>query len=95
MYTHVVLFKLKDKTDTAWFVEQLRSMDGKIAELKEIEVGINDVEADRNFDVALITRHDSKAQMLAYQDSQYHQVVVLPNIKPLIEMSKAVDFLGE
>lgn len=95
MYTHVVLFKLKDKKDTAFFVDVLRSMDCKIAELKGIEVGINDVEADRNYDIVLITRHDSKAQMLAYQDSQYHQVDVLPKIKSLIELTKAVDFQAD
>lgn len=92
MYTHVVLFKVKDKQDIPFFVETLRSMEGKIAELKGLEVGINDIESERNYDIVLISRHDSKEAMFAYQKSDYHHNVVLPKIKPLFEVNKAVDF---
>lgn len=92
MYTHVVMFKLKDRKDIPYVAELLRSMAGKIEALKDIEVGINDIESDRNYDLVLITRHDSKAEMLAYQESAYHQTEVVPVIRQLNEVSKAVDF---
>ena len=92
MYTHVVMFKLKDQKDIPQVAELLKSMEGKINELKGIEVGINDIEADRNFDIVLITRHDSKEEMFAYQESEYHVTEVIPVIRALNEVSRAVDF---
>lgn len=94
MFTHVVMMKMKDKTDAPTVARILRSMAGQIPELKEIEVGINEIEADRNFDVVLITRFDSEADMDAYQISDYHQHQVLDHIRPLMERSVVVDYNG-
>lgn len=92
MYTHVVFFKVKDRKDIPDVAAILRSMEGRIEALKDIEVGINDIESDRNYDVVLITRHESKAQMFEYQESVYHQNTVLPVIRALNESTRAVDF---
>lgn len=94
MFTHIVLFKLKDNSkDNVEFVAQrLRSMEGKIDELKDIEVGIDELHTERSFDVVLITRFNSLNDMNTYQCHPYHVNEVLSKIKPLMETSKVVDF---
>lgn len=93
--THVVLFKLKDRSSGA--VEQtaevLRSMDGKIAPLQAIEVGVNVVPSPRAYDIALITRFASLADMELYQVHPIHQGV-LAHMREVMEMAVAVDFEG-
>ncbi|MDU1412173.1 MAG: Dabb family protein [Clostridium sp.] len=94
MFTHIVLFKLKDNSkDNVEFVAQrLRSMEGKINELKDIEVGVDELHTERSFDVVLITRFNSLNDMNTYQCHPYHVNEVLAKIKPLMETSKVVDF---
>lgn len=94
MYTHIVLFKLKEATDLniKFVAERLKSMDGKISELKGLEVGIDELHTERSFDIALITRFDSLEDMNSYQIHEYHVSEVLGKIKPYIESSKTVDY---
>ncbi len=95
MFTHVVLFKLKENTreNVKFVANTLKSMEGKIPELKEIEVGIDDLHTDRSFDVCLITRFDSVDDMNEYQIHPYHVNEVLGKIKPYIEVSKVADYI--
>lgn len=75
---HTVLFKLKDRSPAA--VEKtaqvLRSMEGKIAPLQAIEVGVNVIPSARAYDIALITRFASLADMELYQVHPIHQEVL-------------------
>lgn len=91
--THVVLFKLKDRSSEA--VEKtahvLRSMEGKIAPLQGIEVGVNVVPSPRAYDIALITRFASLADMELYQAHPIHQGV-LAHMREVMETAAAVDF---
>lgn len=91
--THVVLFKLKDRSPEA--VEKtahvLRSLDGKIAALQGIEVGVNVVPSARAYDIALITRFASLADMELYQVHPIHQGV-LAHMREVMEGAAAVDF---
>jgi diamine N-acetyltransferase len=93
--THVVLFKLKDRSPEA--VEKtahlLRSMEGKIAALQAIEVGVNVVPSPRAYDIALITRFASLADMELYQVHPIHQGV-LAHMREVMESAVAVDFEG-
>lgn len=94
--THVVLFKLKDRSPEA--VEKsahvLRSMAGKIAPLQAIEVGVNVVPSPRAYDIALITRFASLADMELYQAHPIHQGV-LAHMREVMETAAAVDFEGD
>lgn len=92
MFTHVIMMKMKNKEDIQPVAEILRSMEGQIPEIRYIEVGVNEIEADRNFDVILITRFDSRADMDAYQVCDYHQRQVLDKIRPLMEKTVAGDY---
>jgi diamine N-acetyltransferase len=91
--THVVLFKLKEHSPEA--VEKtayvLRSMEGKIAPLQGIEVGVNVVPSPRAYDIALITRFASLADMELYQAHPIHQDV-LAHMRAVMESAAAVDF---
>ncbi len=94
MFTHVVLFKLKENTeDNVTFVANtLKAMEGKIAQLKGLEVGIDELNTERSFDVCLITRFNSINDMNDYQVHPYHVNEVLNKIKPYIEVSKVADY---
>ncbi|MCA9980940.1 MAG: Dabb family protein [Anaerolineales bacterium] len=94
MLTHLVFIKLKDATDknkTA-VVEKLLTMNGKIPELRALEAGADIIGSERSYDVALITRFDSLADMEAYQVHPYHQTEILPYLRSVMSDAKAVDF---
>lgn len=93
MLTHVVLFKLADPTaeNIAAFAQKLQSLEGRVPQLRGIEVGTDVVRSERSCDVALITRFDSLADMEAYQVHPYHQEV-LGYVKRVITKAHAVDF---
>ncbi|MFD2117321.1 Dabb family protein [Paenibacillus yanchengensis] len=93
MLTHIVLFKLKD--NSAAKVEEtaqvLRNMEGKIEELKYIEVGIDVLHSERSYDIALITKFDSMADMDKYQVHPVHQEVI-KHMQQVRESSISVDY---
>ncbi len=91
--THVVLFKLKDRSPqaVAKTAEVLRSMEGKIAPLHALEIGLNVVPSPRAYDIALITRFASLADMELYQVHPIHQGV-LAHMREVMEAAVAVDF---
>ncbi|MCB9130664.1 MAG: Dabb family protein [Anaerolineales bacterium] len=91
--THVVLFKLKDRSpdNLERTAAVLRSLDGTINVLRHIEVGVNVVPSARAYDVALITRFDSLADMEAYQVHPRHQEV-LAFMREQTDTAAAVDY---
>lgn len=94
MFTHVVFFKLTEPTkdNIKYFSDILKGMKGNIPQLKEVEVGIDELRSDRSFDICLITRFNSLEEMKEYQVHPYHVNEVLAKIKPYIEVSKVVDY---
>ena len=74
MITHIVLFKLKDNTteNIEKTANVLMDMKDKIAELKHIEVGMDVTHSQRSYDMALITKFDSVADLEAYQTHPVH-----------------------
>ena len=94
MFTHIVLFKLKESTkeNLAFLEETLLSMNGNIKELKQLEVGIDVIRSDRSYDMGIITRFDSKEDCLAYDMNEFHIEKVKKVIGPYLEGSKTLDF---
>lgn len=94
MFTHVVFFKLKEPTienmDKAKDI--LKAMEGKIPQLKGLEVGVDELHTERSFDLVLITRFDSLSDMDEYQIHPYHVNEVLAYLRPMLESSKVVDY---
>jgi len=72
--THVVLFKVAEPRDenAEAIAGQLRAMEGQVAGLAQIEVGVDVNRGPRAYDVCLITRHDDAAALAAYQADARH-----------------------
>jgi hypothetical protein len=94
MFTHIVFFKFKNRNDSKEAGRLLLSMEGNIPELRSVEVGIDVLHTERSYDLSLITKFDSLEDMEAYAVHEYHVNEVLKYLKPMIEASKAVDFIS-
>ena len=94
MLTHVVLFKLKDRSPEA--VEAtanvLKNMEGKIAVLQSFEVGVDVLHLDRSYDIALITRFESREALAEYDNHPLHVEVKNHMKQGLDGTSICVDF---
>jgi Stress responsive A/B Barrel Domain. len=95
MITHIVLFKLKDGSaeNVERTAQVLRDMEGKIDELKSIEVGLDVIHSARSYDIALITKFESLEALEAYQVHPVHKKVI-EHINEVREASAAVDFVS-
>ena len=78
MITHIVLFKLKDRSEQsiARTVQVLKDMEGKIEELKFLEVGVDIIHSERSYDIALVTKFESMDGLNAYQVHPVHKKVI-------------------
>ena len=94
MVTHIVFFKLKDRSaaSIARAREKLLSMQGKIDLLRHLEVGVDVIRSERSYDLALVTKFDSLADLQAYQVHLYHAGEVLPYMRGAAESVVAVDY---
>ncbi len=93
--THVVLFKLQDRSpqQVARAVEAVRSMAGKISTLRDLEVGANVTSSPRAYDLALVARFDSQADLQAYQTHPIHQEV-LEYLHGVMAETVSVDYIS-
>jgi hypothetical protein len=94
MVKHIVLFKLKDNSieNCLKAKEVLLSMEGKVPELRSIEVGVDFLHSDRSYDLALIVTVDNKEALESYQRDPYHCQVVKPHMHAVRSGSVALDF---
>ncbi len=98
MIKHIVLFKLKTfdaEIEKAGALEKMKnnllSMEGKIDELKYIEVGINCYSIPKNYDLAFIAHFNSLDDLEAYRVHPAHQKVVA-YIKTVAEQRAFADY---
>ncbi|MBM7563841.1 Dabb family protein [Paenibacillus sacheonensis] len=93
MITHIVLFKLKDGSpeSVAQTVQVLKNMEGKIEELRSIEVGTDVIHSERSYHIALVTRFDSLDGLNAYQIHPEHKKVIA-HMSEVREASVSVDY---
>lgn len=94
MITHVVCFKLKDRSaeSVQKAKELLLSMQGKIPQLLHLEVGADVLRSERSYDLALISKFAAMADLDAYQVHPYHKDVVIPYIRSVGDVSISVDY---
>lgn len=96
MITHIVLFKLKDRSPAS--VEQARTvlggLAGKILQLRHFEVGTDVLHSERSYDLALLAKFDTLADLQAYQVHPLHQEVV-KYILSVRESTITVDYEGD
>jgi hypothetical protein len=93
MFTHTVLFKLKDPDRAEEVALRLRRMPAQIPTLQSIEVGVDMLRTPRAFDLALITRFTDQEGYESYRDHPNH-LVLLDWIKPLVAQSVVADWSG-
>lgn len=96
MITHIVLFKLADPSpeNLATTRDKLLSMQGRIAQLRHLEAGIDVIRSERSYDIALLTRFDSLGDLQEYQVHPYHAGEVIPHMKSVCSSIVAVDYEG-
>lgn len=94
MIKHIVCFKLKDnsKESCEKAAEIFRSMEGKVPQLRSIQVGIDFLHSPRSYDIILETTFDSKEELENYQKDPYHCDVVKKYIHSIQETSIAIDY---
>ncbi len=93
MVKHIVCFKLKDNSEqnVQKAVEVLKSMEGKVPQIKEIFVGADFLHSERSYDVFLEVVVESRKALEEYQCDEYHCTVVKPHMHAVRESSVAVD----
>ena len=95
MIKHVVCFKMKDSSQPS--LEKTRdilmSMQGRVDQLRSIEVGLDFLRSERSYDVILIVCVDDKQALEDYQNHPYHCDVVKTYMHENRESSVAVDYI--
>lgn len=98
MVKHIVFWKLKEnaagqsaKENAEQIKQKLEALNNKIPGTIKIEVGINFLSSDSNFDVALYSEFESKEALELYQEHPLHQAI-LPFVRAVVTDRKAVDY---
>ncbi len=93
MITHIVLFKLKDRSpgNIEKARDVLSGMKGKIIQMRYLEVGVDILHSERSYDIALITKFDTLKDLEAYQNHPVHAEVA-KYMTSARESSIAIDF---
>lgn len=91
MFKHVVCQQFIDKNDAHEAARLLRALPAEIPELLSMEVGINELETERSFDLVLIATFENKEGLHAYEHHPAHQAV-RAFIRPRRRGTVSVDF---
>ncbi len=93
MFTHVVMFKLKDRSPESILKARdvLMGMVGKNPFFGKLEVGIDTLHSERSFDLVLTSTHQSVDEYRQYHQHPVHQDV-LTYMKNVLEKAVSVDF---
>ena len=73
---------------------KLRALQGVVPTLISMEVGQDVLHEGRSYDLVIINRFASQADLVAYQEHPEHQQV-LDYLRPLVNSSVSVDFERE
>lgn len=92
MVKHVVLFKLKEGVSKEETAKVLRSMEGLVPQIRDIEVGIDFLGSERSYDVMLTVLVDDETALDAYQNDPYHCDVVKKYMHANRSASVAIDY---
>ena len=93
MIKHIVLYRLKDRTNENAIAlrDVFLSMKGKVDCLVDITAGVDFLREGRSFDVVLECVFNTKEDMNNYKSHPVHLPVV-EYVKPRVECSHAVDY---
>jgi len=91
MIKHIVMWKLRDKSDAPALKHLLEGLNGKIPGLRRVEVGINFLESGQSDDLVLVAELENRAALDTYQAHPEHQAV-LPPVKAAAISRHVVDY---
>nr|WP_122011909.1 Dabb family protein [Maliibacterium massiliense] len=93
MIKHIVFYKLKDRSEQEKrrIRDLFMSMQGKVEQLRSLEVGLDALDSERSYDVALICTFDSMEDMRAYRKHPEHMKIAA-QIHAARQDSVSVDF---
>jgi len=91
MIKHIVMWKLKDKSDAIEIKARLESLAGKIEGLSRIEVGIDFLESEQSADLALYAELENRHALEVYQNHPEHRAIV-PIIKAAAICRTVIDY---
>ncbi|MEO8393187.1 MAG: Dabb family protein [Chloroflexota bacterium] len=93
MLTHVVLFKLKDRSpeNIAATRDRIALIADQIPQLRSLSLGFDVIKSDRSYDIALVETFDSVDDMKAYQVHPVH-LELLKDVVPRFETTASVDY---
>ena len=90
MITHIVLMKFADPGNRDEAKKRLEELPAAIPQIRSLTVGLNVVEAEVNYDLALVTTHDSIDELKGYQGHPVH-VEFGGWLRPLLTSRVVVD----
>ncbi|MDQ0086829.1 hypothetical protein J2T12_000223 [Paenibacillus anaericanus] len=93
MIKHIVFFKLKDASleNVETTATVLRGLDGKVEQLRSLEIGVDVIKSPRSYDIALVATFDSLEDLEGYQVHPEHKKVI-EYMNQVRESSVAVDY---
>ncbi|GGH15539.1 Dabb family protein [Paenibacillus segetis] len=93
MIKHIVFFKLKDSSteNVERTAKVLRGLEGKVEQLRSLEIGLDVIHSARSYDIALVATFDSLEDLQGYQIHPEHQKVI-QYMNEVRENSVAVDY---
>ncbi|WP_319759190.1 Dabb family protein [Maridesulfovibrio sp.] len=99
MIKHIVIWNLKEEAaggtaaeNGAKIKEMIEALNGKIAELKHVEVSVDIFEATQEWGVVLYSEFDSKEDLHTYAVHPLHQECVA-FIKEVVTSRDAIDYV--
>lgn len=91
MIAHVIFLKLTDKSIAQEIKAKLDALPAQIPEIKHYEVGIDEVESSRSFDICLYSQFENYDTLKIYNEHPAH-VAVLDFIRAHADKVHAVDY---
>ncbi len=93
MLTHIVLFKLKERTAENRMAtrDRIAQIEGRIPQLRSLQVGINELETPFSYDLVMVAILDSLDDLHSFQTHPVHQEL-LRDVMPRYEEFHSVDF---
>lgn len=75
MIKRVSMWRLNDKDEASKMKDALMSMKGKVASLKDVEVGINIAAHDSAFDIVFIATFEDDNALVEFESDPLHKMV--------------------